>query len=178
MKHKETPMTKNYFGQNRPAFDINDQNTLKNRKWMLLKLKTSKSFLEGLEKPGEERFQRIFVNQVEKAKNSIFDAMNKVVCSSIDHNYLANRYFHSNKSITKENCLVWLCGLRQRVITWMNTYSLATPCWWCHSIVEQREREACPTNEPKRTPELAYWRIGGTTPFGTSPSVTRWNSDG
>ena len=40
----------------------------------------------GLEKPGDKQFQtRMFVNQEEKAKNSIFDEISKEICGSSNH---------------------------------------------------------------------------------------------
>ena len=64
--------------------------------------------LAGLEKPGEKQFQRMFVNQVEKAKNSVFDEITKEICGSSNHIYLANRYFGNRKSVTKEKLGMWL----------------------------------------------------------------------
>ena len=44
--------------------------------------------LAGLKKPGEKQFQRMFVNQVEKAKNSILDKVTKEICCSSYHNII------------------------------------------------------------------------------------------
>jgi hypothetical protein len=64
--------------------------------------------LEGLEKPGEKQFQRMYVRQVEKAKNSIFDEISKEFRNSNDHIYIASRYFKNKKGITKEKLDEWL----------------------------------------------------------------------
>jgi hypothetical protein len=99
--------------------------------------------LEGLEKPGEKQFQRMYVRQVEKAKNSIFDEISKEVCNSNDHIYIASRYFKNKKGITKEKLGEWLetvCHLLDEFcLPWLQRADDDIQTLNCEKLADQRK---------------------------------------
>jgi len=99
--------------------------------------------LEGLEKPGEKQFQRMYVRQVEKAKNSIFDEISKEVCNANDHIYIASRYFKNKKGITKEKLGEWLetvCHLLDEFcLPWLQRADDDIQTLNCEKLADQRK---------------------------------------
>ena len=67
--------------------------------------------------------ENVCINQVKKAKNSIFDEISKEICGSGNHIYLANQYFGNRKSVMKEKLGMWL----ETVCHILNEYCI--PCF-------------------------------------------------
>lgn len=80
--------------------------------------------VKGLTKPTElQNFQAEYVQELKRARDSIFIEICKEFKQGLDHRFVANRYFSSSRTITKEKLGVWLesaCHvLDQYCIPWL-----------------------------------------------------------
>ena len=106
-------------------------------------LEVESPHFEGLENPGDKQFQRLYIRQLEKAKNSIFNEISTEVCNANNHKYILNRYLHNKKSITREKLGMWLetvCYLLDGFcLPWLGKADDDIQTLNCEKIADQRE---------------------------------------